>query len=91
MEDLINEEILENIHEGYEIYKITLDDNVEIVIKYAIRERSCFADQDLKLVRHDHKTSWSLLADAEQALSEIVQKRFEEQAQCLHQFGNTST
>ena len=81
MEDLINEEILENIHEGYEIYKVTLDDNVEIVIKYAIRERSCFADQDLKLVRHDHKTSWSLLADAEQALSEIVQKRFEEQAQ----------
>ena len=81
MEDLINEEILENIHEGYEIYKVTLDDNVEIVIKYAIRERSCFADQDLKLVRHDHKTSWSFLADAEQALSEIVQKRFEEQAQ----------
>ena len=24
MEDLINEEILENIHEGYEIYKVTL-------------------------------------------------------------------
>ena len=81
MEDLINEEILENIHEGYEIYKVTLDDNVEIVIKYAIRERSCFADQDLKLVRHDHKTSWSSLVDAQQALSEIVQKRFEEQAQ----------
>ena len=81
MEDLINEEILENIHEGYEIYKVTLDDNVEIVIKYAIRERSCFADQDLKLVRHDHKTSWSLLADAEKALAEIVQQRFEEQAQ----------
>ena len=81
MEDLINEEILENIHEGYEIYKVTLDDNVEIVIKYAIRERSCFADQDLKLVRHDHKTSWSLKADAEQALSEIVHQRFEEQAQ----------
>ena len=81
MEDLINEEILENIHEGYEIYKVTLDDNVEIVIKYAIRERSCFADQDLKLVRHDHKTSWSLLADAEQALSEIVHQRFEEQSQ----------
>ena len=81
MEDLINEEILENIHDGYEIYKVTLDDNVEIVIKYAIRERSCFADQDLKLVRHDHKTSWSSLIDAEQALSEIVHQRFEEQAQ----------
>ena len=81
MEDLINEEILENIHEGYEIYKVTLDDNVEIVIKYAIRERSCFADQDLKLVRHKNMSFFSTLEDAQQALSEIVQKRFEEQAQ----------
>ena len=95
MEDLINEQILENIYERYEIYKVTLDvvfedlngrvqnvpDYEDEVIKYAIRERSCFADQDLKLVRHDHKTSWSLLADAEQALSEIVHQRFEEQSQ----------
>ena len=95
MEDLINEQILENIYERYEIYKVTLDvlfedlngrvqniaDYEDEVIKYAIRERSCFADQDLKLVRHDHKTSWSSLVDAQQALSEIVQKRFEEQAQ----------
>ena len=84
MEDLINEEILENIHEGYEIYKMTVDfdcKNDLPIIRYAIRERSCFSDQDLKLVRHDHKTSWSSLVDAQQALSEIVQKRFEEQAQ----------
>ena len=81
MEDLINEEILENIHEGYEIYKITLDDNVEIVIKYAIRERSCFADQDLKLVRHNNMSFFPTLEDAEKALSEIVHQRFEEQAQ----------
>jgi len=81
MEDLINEEILENIHAGYEIYKVTLDDNVEIVIKYAIRERSCFADQDLKLVRHNNMSFFPTLEDANQALSEIVQKRFEEQAQ----------
>ena len=81
MEDLINEQILENIHEGYEIYKVTLDDDVEIVIKYAIRERSCFADQDLKLVRHNNMSLFSTLEDAEKALSEIVQKRFEEQAQ----------
>ena len=81
MEDLINEEILENIHDRYEIYKVTLDDNVKIVIKYAIRERSCFADQDLKLVRHNNMSFFSTLEDAEQALSEIVQKRFEEQAQ----------
>jgi len=81
MEDLINEEILENIHEGYEIYKVTLDDNVEIVIKYAIRERSCFADQDLKLVRHNNMSFFSTLEDAQQALSEIVHQKFEEQAQ----------
>jgi hypothetical protein len=79
MEDLINEEILENIHEGYEIYKVTLDDSVEIVIKYAIRERSCFADQDLKLVRHNNMSFFPTLEDAEQALSEIVHQRFEEQ------------
>ena len=81
MEDLINEEILENIHEGYEIYKVTLDDNVEIVIKYEIRERSCFADQDLKLVRHNNMSFFPTLEDAQEALSEIVQKRFEEQSQ----------
>ena len=91
MEDLINEEILENIHEGYEIYKVTLDDNVEIVIKYAIRERSCFADQDLKLIRHNNMSFFPTLEDAEKALSEIVHQRFEEQAQWLHQLGNTST
>ena len=81
MEDLINEEILENIHEGCEIYKVTLDDNVAIVIKYAIRERSCFADQDLKLVRHNNMSFFSTLEDAGKALSEIVHQRFEEQAQ----------
>ena len=81
MEDLINEQILESIHEGYEIYKMTIDDGIETSSRYVIRERSCFSDQDLKLVRHDHKTSWSLLADAEEALAEIVQQRFEEQSQ----------
>ena len=91
MEDLINEEILENIHEGYEIYKVTLDDNVEIVIKYAIRESSCFADQDLKLVRHNNMSFFSTLEDAQQALSEIVHQRFEEQSQWLQKHGNTST
>ena len=80
MEDLINEEILENIHEGYEIYKVTLEDNVGIYIKYAIRERSCFADQDLKLVRHNNMSFFSTLEDAQQALSEIVHQKFEEQS-----------
>ena len=95
MEDLINEQILENIYEGYEIYKVTLDvvfedlngrvqnvpDYEDEVIKYAIRERSCFADQDLKLVRHNNMSFFSTLEDAQQALSEIVHQRFEEQSQ----------
>jgi hypothetical protein len=84
MEDLINEEILENIHEGYEIYKMTVDFDLKNdlpIIRYVIRERSCFADQDLKLVRHNNMSFFPTLEDAEKALSEIVQKRFEEQAQ----------
>ena len=105
MEDLINEQILENIYERYEIYKVTLDvvfedlngrvqnvaDYEDEVIKYAIRERSCFADQDSKLVRHNDMSFFPTLEDAEKALSEIVHQRFEEQAQWLHQLGNTST
>ena len=95
MEDFINESILESISEEYQIYKVTLDvlfedlngrvqniaDYEDEVIKYAIRERSCFADQDLKLVRHNNMSFFPTLEDAEQALSEIVQKRFEEQSQ----------
>ena len=81
MEDLINEEILENIHEGYEIYKMTIDDGVETSSRYVIRERSCFADQDLKLVRHNNMSFFSTLEDAQEALSEIVHQRFEEQSQ----------
>ena len=81
MEDLINEEILESIHEGYEIYKMTIDDGIETSSRYVIRERSCFADQDLKLVRHNNMSFFPTLEDAEQALSEIVHQRFEEQSQ----------
>ena len=79
MEDLINLEILENISENYQIYKVTLDDNVEIVLKYAILETL----DDWKthaIVRHNNMSFFSTLEDAQQALSEIVQKRFEEQA-----------
>ena len=95
MEDLINEQILENIYERYEIYKVTLDvvfedlngrvqnvpDYEDEVIKYAIRERSWFADQDLKLVRHNNMSYFPTLEDAQEALSEIVHQKFEEQAQ----------
>ena len=79
MEDLINQEILENISENYQIYKVL---NYSVGKKYfEIRERSCFADQDLKLVRHNNMSFFPTLEDAEKALSEIVHQRFEEQAQ----------
>ena len=77
MEDLINEEILENIHEGFEISQSIVEEegNVYPQIRYVIR------DENNELVRHDWKSSWSLKRDAEQALSEIVHQRFEEQSQ----------
>ena len=51
MEDLINEEILENIHEGYEIYQmiIELEGNIYPQIRYVIR------DQNENLIRHNGK------------------------------------
>jgi len=77
MEDLINEQILENIYEGFEISQSIVEEegNVYPQIRYVI------TDENNELVRHDWKSSWSLKRDAEQALSEIVHQRFEEQAQ----------
>jgi hypothetical protein len=75
MEDLINEQILENIYEGFEISQSIVEEegNVYPQIRYVIR------DENNELVRHDWKSSWSLKRDAEQALSEIVHQRFEEE------------
>ena len=70
----VNTEIFENLIENYQIYKVTLEDNVGIYIKFAIR------DENEELVRHNNMSFFSTLEDAEKALSEIVQKRFEEQA-----------
>ena len=77
MEDLINEQILENIYEGFEISQSIVEEegNVYPQIRYVIR------DENNELVRHDWKSSWSLKRDAEQALLEIVHQRFEEQSQ----------
>ena len=71
----INDQIFENLSENYEIKQILLEDNVSISSRYVIK------DENNELVRHDWKSSWSLKKDAEQALSEIVHQRFEEQAQ----------
>ena len=48
MEDLINDSIIESISEEYQIYKVTLEDNVGIYTKFAIR------DEDQNLVRHNN-------------------------------------
>ena len=73
----VNDEILESISEKYEISQSIVEEegNVYPQIRYVIR------DENNELVRHDWKSSWSLKRDAEQALSEIVHQRFEEQAQ----------
>ena len=78
MEDLINESIIENISEEYQIYKMTVDyhsENDSPIIRYVIR------DENEELVRHNNMSFFPTLEDANQALCEIVQKRFEEQAQ----------
>ena len=82
MEDFINESILESISEEYQIYKVTLiesiagdEDNVDIYTKFAIR------DEDQNLVRHNNMSFFPTKEDADKALAEIVQKRFEESAQ----------
>ena len=81
MEDLINDQIFESISEEYQIFKVTLMQLIGMggkkypIIKYAIR------DEQEELVRHNDMSFFNTLEDAQQALSEIVQKRFEEQAQ----------
>ena len=75
MEDLINDSIIESISEEYQIYKVTMEDNVGIYTKFAIR------DEDQNLVRHNNMSFFPTKEDADKALSEIVYKRFEEAAQ----------
>jgi len=75
MEDLINDSIIESISEEYQIYKVTMEDNVGIYTKFAIR------DQQGDLVRHNNMSFFPTKEDAQQSLAEIVQKRFEEAAQ----------
>jgi len=75
MEDLINDSIIESISEEYQIYKVTMEDNVGIYTKFAIR------DEQQNLVRHNNMSFFPTKEDAEKALAEIVYKRFEEAAQ----------
>ena len=75
MEDLINDSIIESISEEYQIYKVTMEDNVGIYTKFAIR------DEQQNLVRHNNISFFPTKEDAEKVLAEIVYKRFEEVSQ----------
>ena len=75
MEDLINDSIIESISEEYQIYKVLVDDGVDIYTKYAIR------DGQQNLVRHNNMSFFYTKEDADKALAEVVYKRFEEAAQ----------
>ena len=75
MEDFINESILESISEEYQIYKVTVEDNVGIYTKFAIR------DEDQNLVRHNDMSFFKTFEEAEKVLEEIVQQKFEEVSQ----------
>ena len=83
MEDLINEQIFENLFENYQIVRTTI--NPDDLSNEPYSGRYIIRDENGQIVRHGQgilsKTSWTLKTDCEQALSEIVQKRFEEQAQ----------
>ena len=75
MEDLINDSIIESISEEYQIYKVTMEDNVGIYTKFAIR------DEQQNWVIHNNISFFPTKEDAEQALCEIVHQRFEEVSQ----------
>ena len=81
MEDLINEEILENISENYQIYKVL---NYSVGKKYfEIRDVTVaprFFWEDANLIKHNNISSFPTIEDAQQALSEIVHQKFEEQS-----------
>jgi len=72
----INDQIFERISEEYQILKLTVENYLESdqpLNRFVIR------DAWNELVRHNDKTFFATQEEAEQALCEIVQKRFEEQ------------
>ena len=72
----INDQIFERISEEYQILKLTVENYLEAdqpLNRFVIR------DAWNELVRHNDKTFFASQEEAEQALSEIVQKRSEEQ------------
>ena len=71
----VNTEIFENLIENYELFKVTLEDNVGIYTKFAIR------DENGELVRHNNMSFFPTKEDAKKALNEIIYQKFEEVTQ----------
>ena len=71
----LNTEIFENLIENYQLFKVTLEDNVGIYIKFAIR------DENEELVRHNNMSFFPTEEDAKKALNEIINQKFEEVTQ----------
>ena len=72
----INDQIFERISEEYQIYKMTVDydlENESSITRYVIR------DNNEDLVRHNDRSFFATKEEAEKTLCEIVQKRFEEE------------
>ena len=72
----INDSIYERISEEYQIYKMTVDydlENESSITRYVIR------DNNEDLVRHNDRSFFATKEEAEKTLCEIVQKRFEEE------------
>tara|TARA_R100001163_G_scaffold58907_1_gene47396 strand:+ start:40 stop:312 length:273 start_codon:yes stop_codon:yes gene_type:complete len=80
MSNLQNTEILESLAENYQIVKTS--NNPDYFSNEPYSGRYVIKDENNQIVRYGvgilSKTSWTFKEDAEKALSEIVQKRFEE-------------
>ena len=80
MSNLQNTEILESISENYQILKTS--DNPDYFSNEPYSGRYVIRDENNQIVRYGvgilSKTSWTFKEDAEKALSEIVEQRFEE-------------
>jgi len=78
----VNEEILENISENYQVCKV-LDHSVGKKY-FEIRDVTVaprFFWEDANLIKHNNISSFPTIEDAKKALSEIAQERFEELSQ----------
>jgi len=72
----INDQIFERISEEYQIFKMTVDYDLEnefSITRYVIR------DENEDLVRHNDRSFFATKEEAEKTLCELVQKRFEEE------------